>query len=233
MTTPESAGPNAEQSQYWNEVGGPNWVALQEVLDEEHAPLGAVAMDRSEVAPGERVLDIGCGCGHTSLELARRVGPGGIVLVIDISTPMLERAGARAKEAGVVNVRFENADAQSFAFEPSEFDLLYSSGAPGPSAFADSGRVRSILEGAGFADVAFERLDTTITIGGSGSFDESVRNMLRFGLISRAIRQANVQDTTEIAASLREAVAPYATPKGVRMKSACWVVTARRPQNTG
>ncbi len=291
MITPGSAGPNAEQSQYWNEVGGPNWVALQEVLDEEHAPLGAVAMDRAEVAPGERVLDIGCGCGHTSLELARRVGPGGFVLGIDISTPMLERAGARAKEAGIANVRFENADAQSFAFEPLEFDLLYSrmgvmffddplaafenllralrsggrmgfvcwreieenpwmsvplsaaakhipnserpSGAPGPTAFADPGRVRSILEGAGFADVALEGLDTTITIGGSGSLDESVRNMLRFGLISRAIRQANVQNTTAIAASLREAVAPYATPTGVRMKSACWVVTARRPQNTG
>ena len=289
MTTPESVWPNAEQSQYWNEVGGPNWVALQEALDEEHAALGAVAMDRTEVAPGERVLDIGCGCGHTSLELAWRVGPGGFVLGIDISTPMLERAGTRAKEAGIANLRFENADAQSFAFAPSEFDLLYSrmgdmffddplaafenllralrpggrmgfvcwreieenpwmsvplsaaakhipipersSGAPGPSAFADSGRVRSMLEGAGFADVAFEGLDTTITIGGSGSLDESVRNMLRFGLISRAIRQANLQDTTEIAASLREAVAPYATPKGVRMKSACWVVTARRPSS--
>lgn len=287
MTTPESAGPNAEQSQYWNEIAGPNWVALQEVLDEEHAALGAVAMDKAGVAPGERVLDIGCGCGQTSLELSRRVGSNGFVLGIDISTPMLERAGARAKEAGIANVRFESADAQSFAFEPSEFDLLYSrmgvmffddpiaafenllralrpggrmafvcwrdikenpwmsvplsavarhipiperpSGAPGPSAFADSGRVRSILEGAGFADVAFERLDMTITIGGSSSVDESVRNMLRFGPISRAIRQANVQDTTEIASSVREAVEPYATTRGVRMGSACWVVTARRP----
>ena len=290
MTTPESTGPNTDQSQYWNEVGGLNWVALQEVLDEQLAPLGAVAIDRAEVAPGDRVLDVGCGCGHTSLELARRVGPGGFVLGIDISTSMLERAAARAKEAGIAHVRFENADAQTFAFSPSAFDLLYSrmgvmffddplaafenqlralrSGgrmtfvcwrnieenpwmsvplsaaakhipiperpprAPGPQAFADPEHVRLILEGAGFADVAFEGLDTTITIGGSGSLDESVRNMLTFGLISRAIREANVQDTTEIAASLREAVAPYATPTGVRMKSACWVVTARRSQNT-
>jgi SAM-dependent methyltransferase len=218
------------------------------------------------------------------------VSPGGSVLGVDISTPMLERAGARADDAGVANVRFENADAQTFAFEPSAFDLLYSrmgimffddpraafenllralrpggrlsfvcwrkleenpwmlvpllaatkhitvperpSGLKGPAAFADPDHVLSILEGAGFAGVAFEALDTTITIGGTGSLDESVRNILRFGPVSRAIRQANVQDTTEIAASVREAIAPYATPKGVRMESACWVVTARRPSST-
>ena len=99
---------------------------LQEALDEEHTALGAVAMDRAQVVPGDRVLDVGCGCGHTSLELARRVSPGGSVLGVDISTPMLERASARADDASAANVRFENADAQTFAFEPSAFDLLYS-----------------------------------------------------------------------------------------------------------
>jgi SAM-dependent methyltransferase len=285
MTTPDSSMANSEQTQYWNEVGGPNWVELEEIIAEQLGPLGTAAMARADVAPDELVLDVGCGCGDTSLELARRVGSGGLVLGIDISTPMLERAGARAKQEGIANIRFENADAQTFVAWPSEFDLLYSrmgvmffddphaafanllralrpqgrmsfvcwrkmeenpwmsvllsaaskhvpiperpSGAPGPTAFADEGRVRSILEGAGFAAIAFEAIDVEIPIG--SSIDQSVRNTLRFGPVSRAINQAGLQDTTAIATSIREVIEPYATPKGVRMGSACWVVTARRP----
>jgi len=78
------------------------------------------------VRPGERVLDVGCGVGQTTLELAERVGPSGSVLGIDISTPMLARARERARAAGLANVRFENADAQTHAFTPESVDLVYS-----------------------------------------------------------------------------------------------------------
>ncbi len=119
------SGPNADQIQYWNEVGGPKWVALHDVISAQIRPLGALAMDRAGLAAGERVLDVGCGIGDTTLELGRRVGPGGAVVGVDVSAPMLDRARAAALSAGAANVAFENADAQTAAL-PGPFDVLYS-----------------------------------------------------------------------------------------------------------
>lgn len=120
----DAAGPNAEQITYWNEQGGPRWVRLQETLDQQLESFGQAVMDRLAIGRGERVLDVGCGCGETSLALARRVGPEGSVLGIDISTVMLEHG--RARGAGVANVRFLAADAQTHAFRPASFDVLFS-----------------------------------------------------------------------------------------------------------
>jgi len=83
-------------------------------------------MDRAGIAPGERVIDVGCGCGDTTIALGRRVGPAGRVLGIDVSAPMLERAAETARAAGVANVRLENADAQTHRLSPSAFDVVYS-----------------------------------------------------------------------------------------------------------
>jgi len=83
---------NLEQIRYWNEQGGPRWVQRQQQLDAQINPLGLVAMQRAGVTPGEQVLDVGCGCGQTALELAQRVGASGSVVGIDISQPLLTRA---------------------------------------------------------------------------------------------------------------------------------------------
>ncbi|WP_437967881.1 methyltransferase domain-containing protein [Sorangium sp. So ce260] len=119
------SGPNADQIQYWNEVAGPKWVALHDVISAQIRPLGALAMDRAGIAAGERILDVGCGMGDTTLELGRRVGPGGAAVGVDVSAPMLDRARAAALAAGAANVAFENADAQTAAL-PGPFDVLYS-----------------------------------------------------------------------------------------------------------
>jgi len=124
MTRIPVAGPNAEQIEYWNETSGPKWAALGDVIDRQIAPLGRAAMERAAVAAGERVLDVGCGCGHTSLELAGRVGQGGAVLGADVSAVMLEQA--RARGAGHPHLRFENVDAQTHDFGPDAFDVVYS-----------------------------------------------------------------------------------------------------------
>lgn len=126
MTMSMSEQPNAEQIAYWNEQAGASWVAAQAVVDQQIGPLGRLAMDRAAVAPGERVLDVGTGCGDTALELGRRVGPAGNVLGADISRLMLERARERARAAALTHVRFEEADAQTHAFAPASFDLVYS-----------------------------------------------------------------------------------------------------------
>src|SRR5881628_2723223 len=83
-------------------------------------------MERARIGAGERVIDIGCGCGDTTIALARRVGPAGLVLGIDVSAPMLARAADAAREAGVAHVRFEHADAQTHRFPAQAFDVLYS-----------------------------------------------------------------------------------------------------------
>jgi len=126
MTRIAVSGPNAEQIEYWNETSGPKWAALGDVIDRQIAPLGRAAMERAALAAGERVLDVGCGCGHTSLELAGRVGPAGAVLGADISAVMLEQARERARAAGLPHLRFENVDAQTHDFGPDAFDVAYS-----------------------------------------------------------------------------------------------------------
>jgi SAM-dependent methyltransferase len=119
-------GPNAEQISYWNEQSGPKWVTLQEMLDAQIEPLGRLAMERAGIAARERVVDVGCGCGQTCLQLGERVGPEGAVLGVDISSPMLARARERARQAGLGHVRFENADAQTVDLGEGGFDLAFS-----------------------------------------------------------------------------------------------------------
>ena len=117
--------PNAEQVRYWNEVAGPRWVRFQEGLDRQLAALAEAALGRAAPAPGEAVLDVGCGCGATTLELGRRVGGSGRALGVDISRPMLERARARAQAAGGAG-RLRRGRRADGEFEAGAFDLLFS-----------------------------------------------------------------------------------------------------------
>lgn len=117
---------NQEQMRYWNEEAGPRWVRQQQRLDAQINPLGLAAMQRAGAKPGDHVLDVGCGCGQTSLELAERVGPQGSVVGIDISQPMLTRARERQNERGIKNLEFLRADAQTHRFERERFDLIFS-----------------------------------------------------------------------------------------------------------
>src|SRR5512145_932496 len=116
------AAANDEQVVYWNEQAGPKWVELQERIDAQVEPLGMVAMERLAPAPGERILDVGCGCGTTSLALAGLVHPSGRVTGIDVSAPMLARARERARAAGVRTVAFIEADAAAHPFQPPPVD---------------------------------------------------------------------------------------------------------------
>ncbi|MGL4543820.1 MAG: class I SAM-dependent methyltransferase, partial [Polymorphobacter sp.] len=115
---------NAEQIDYWNAKAGETWARFQEQLDRQIAPLGAAGIRALAPQPGERILDIGCGCGATTLALAAEVAPGGSVLGLDISQPMLDVARRRA--AGVANVAFREADAQTDDFGRGGFDAIFS-----------------------------------------------------------------------------------------------------------
>jgi SAM-dependent methyltransferase len=119
-------GPNAEQIRYWNEVNAEKWIRFQGVIDEQIGSLGRAAMERAAMRSGERALDVGCGCGDTTLEIAQRVGPAGFVLGLDVSAPMLAEAERRARERSVSNARFLNADAQTHSFSADGFDVGFS-----------------------------------------------------------------------------------------------------------
>ena len=115
---------NADQIIYWNGVGGRKWTDRQELQDEVLAPASELLFARAEVELGERVIDIGCGCGSTTLELARRVGPKGSVVGVDVSVPMLARARERVLPG--MPVEFIEADATVYRFPPARTDLLCS-----------------------------------------------------------------------------------------------------------
>jgi SAM-dependent methyltransferase len=97
---------------------------MQGDLDRQIAPLGAEALRVLAPRGGERILDIGCGCGETTWELAARVGPSGSVLGADLSGPMLAVARAREAPAGAPRPTFRQVDAQTA--DLGEFDAAFS-----------------------------------------------------------------------------------------------------------
>jgi SAM-dependent methyltransferase len=116
---------NADQIEYWNGVGGEKWLKTEQRLELGLNSFGADALKAANAKPGERVIDIGCGTGPTSLKLAQAVAPGGSVLGVDVSQGLIDEANARAKAAGIANARFIVADASTQPFKP-EHDLLFS-----------------------------------------------------------------------------------------------------------
>ena len=124
--TDAATGPNAAMHTNWNTASAPAWIAQQAALDRQLGPLGDEAMAALAPKAGEAIIDIGCGCGTTSLELARRTGETGNVLGVDISAPMLDVARRRARDAGLRNVRFELADVQTHQFSCASRDVAFS-----------------------------------------------------------------------------------------------------------
>src|SRR6185295_4941941 len=104
---------------------GQRWVALRQEVDRIVIPFGAAALKAAAPQPGEHVIDIGCGCGDTAIEIARLVGSAGSVLGLDVSKPMLEVARSRGMSAKCPQLSFREADA-SVTELPADIDLLFS-----------------------------------------------------------------------------------------------------------
>jgi len=117
--------PNAGQLEQWAREGE-QWVAEADRYDAMLESFGAAVLASASLSPGERVADVGCGNGAVTIDAARRVGPNGRALGIDISTPMLDLARRRAMEAGVGNVEFIEADAQVHPFGGGSLDAIVS-----------------------------------------------------------------------------------------------------------
>ncbi len=275
----------AKQLTDWNGPSGANWVARQETQDSVLAPASALLFAAAKLQPGERVIDIGCGCGDTTLEAARQTGAAGSAFGADISAPMIARARQRAAAEGL-SAAFAVADATEHAFPPGGADVFISRfgvmffaeperafanmrkglrpggrfvficwqalklnewmvtplraalehaprlpdpvpDEPGPFAFADEAKVRRILAGAGFTDVAMRREAMSLDIAAGQGFEAGLASALAIGPASRVLREAdNAQRAAGIKA-IRAALAPFSDGASVRLAAAPWVVEAR------
>lgn len=118
------ADPAAEERDFW-ERRAEAWERRADEIGAFSDTYGAAAIEALAVRAGERVLDIGCGPGTTTIELGRRVGPGGEVVGIDISEGMVAAARRRSAAAAAPNITFVTADAGTEPLGDS-FDAAFS-----------------------------------------------------------------------------------------------------------
>jgi SAM-dependent methyltransferase len=114
----DQAESNDAMAAFWREHGD-----REDIMD---GPPGVAMLGAARLRAGDRVLDVGCGAGATTVDAARQVGPSGTVIGVDISKPMLEFAAARVAAAGVTNVELVAADAQAHRFGDGMFDAVIS-----------------------------------------------------------------------------------------------------------
>jgi SAM-dependent methyltransferase len=280
-----SPNTNSEQSRYWNEEGGEVWVEEQANMDVMLAPFADAVYEAADIQAGERVVDIGCGCGVTTLRLAELVGETGTAVGVDISRPMIERARDCAAELGLTNAEFAVADAQSADLPAPPFDVIasrfgvmlfedptaafanirraakadarmvfvcwrtpaeniWASGvagvlrdllppspppdplAPGPFAFADRGRISTILGDSGWSDVRVEPLDREMVQFAAATLDDAVARSLRIGPAARALAGVSDDLRAKAAVAVRGYLAPQVTPNGVISNGGVWLVAA-------
>ena len=111
------------------------------------------------IAPGEVVLDLGCGAGTDLLIAAQMTGAGGRAIGVDMTTAMLERASASAREMGLVNVRFHEALIESLPLENASVDVVISNG---------------VIDLVPDKDAVFDEIDRVLRPGGRLQFADVV-----------------------------------------------------------
>src|SRR6185437_10590579 len=122
--TVTSRSANAEQAYRWNGEGGRYWIDHRERLLAGHRNLHPHLLRGAALTSTDRVLDVGCGCGGTTLLAARAAHR---VVGLDLSGPMLAVARDLAEAADAANTAFVRGDAQDSPLRPSSCDVLISS----------------------------------------------------------------------------------------------------------
>ncbi|HEY3734230.1 MAG TPA: class I SAM-dependent methyltransferase [Streptosporangiaceae bacterium] len=272
---------NAEQAEDWNGASGREFIEQRERHERMRGGLTARLLAGARIQDGENVLDIGCGCGDTTILAARAAGSGH-ALGADISRIQVAEASRLAAAAGVANARFEVVDAQVHPFPAGSFDVLLSSFGMmffddpaaafanlrkalrrggrlaflcwrsleenpfftigfaeaaaalglremrGPGAafsLADTGRARALLSGAGFGGIEFTKADAPMLIGRDE--DDVLEYERASPGASDVLTGLSPAQTAELTRQVRDRLAAYASPDGVTIPGAAWLVTAR------
>lgn len=284
-TTPSSRVFNEEQRARWNGSDGEYWVLRQDRLDRSLSPVTGPLLAFAAPRAGSTVIDVGCGCGATTIELARAVGPSGRVIGLDISESMLARTKERMREftntycllgdaaelplnhlgaelivsrfgvmffgdpvaafanlrAGLVpGGRLRFACWRSIGENPWLRIPLYAvyehtprlpkpdPEEPGPFAFAETTRVTRVLAAAGFTAPIFTPLDVELDIAAGGTIEDAVKQASEMGPAKRALTDQPDDIRAAAIESIRRALAPYASPAGLTLPGAVWLVAADR-----
>lgn len=119
-----SASGRQFQADRWAGEMGEKWNRYLEEFESSIGPVGTAALEAAEFRPGERVLDIGCGGGLTTIAIAKLVGPKGSATGVDISPALIETCRRRA--AALQNVSFVCGDAAKIDLPGAPFDRLFS-----------------------------------------------------------------------------------------------------------
>lgn len=125
QAAPTVAPANEEAVRAWDTVLYERWKQNREVFVQALDEVTGETLERFPPPDGGRCIDVGCGFGETSQQLAELVGPEGFVLGTDSSPRFIEDARREAAEAGVTNVEFEVGDAQTADWPPT-FDHAFS-----------------------------------------------------------------------------------------------------------
>lgn len=277
---------NGAQVDYWNGEGGEHWATFAARYDEVLEGFGTALAAAADPRAGDRVVDVGCGSGSTTLAVADRVQSNGSVLGLDLSTHLVTLARRRAETAGAANVRFEVADAAQFDLEAGSVDAMVSRfgvmffadppvafahlrsalrpagrltfvcwqsplanewitvpgsaivthvelpptdpSGPGMFSMSDPDEIMSTLEGAGFDRIQIESLVVPQRFG--DSLDEAVAFMTETQVAARLLSGLDPARRGRVLEALHVGLAPHATPDGVFLDGAAWLVHARTPR---
>jgi SAM-dependent methyltransferase len=116
---------NVEATEAWNGPLFDIWIEYRDIVAEGLHDHGEAALAANPPHEGDRVLDIGCGLGDTTVRLAGLVGRGGHAHGVDVAERMIETAIEEAAEAGLENVSFAACDVEVTKFDKT-FDFAFS-----------------------------------------------------------------------------------------------------------